>query len=165
MMNEQSSLSPAAASHTAKALVLYDGQCPLCQRSVQILKRLDWLHRLDYGDARDESNVPALSPPLQPSRLMEEMHLVAPDGRSVYHGFRAFRWMAWRLPLLWPIAPFLYLPGMPALGQRVYRWIARNRFHLVPCEEGECRVSHAAPLPSNNHHLASVSTGPRRPHK
>src|SRR4051812_41104923 len=111
-----------------RALVLYDGQCPLCRKSVWWLKWLDWRRRLDCRDARDPANVPAVEPPLEPHRLLEEMHLVTPDGKRVYHGFGAFRWMAWRLPFLWAIAPLLYLPGVPTLGQAVYLWIARNRF-------------------------------------
>src|SRR4051812_3826509 len=99
------------------ATVLYDGQCALCQRSVRILKRLDWLGRLRYADARDPANVPPTRAPLDPARLLEEMHVVTPDGR-VAHGFAAFRRIAWRLPALWLVAPLLYLPGVPWLGQR-----------------------------------------------
>ena len=35
---------------TGKAVVLYDGECPLCQRSVAILKRLDF-QRFDLKGA------------------------------------------------------------------------------------------------------------------
>lgn len=124
---------------TPAATVLYDGQCPLCLKSVLWLKRLDWLHRLRCLDARDPANVPAVEPPLELARMLEEMHLVAPSGQ-VYHGFAAFRWMAWRLPALTLLAPFLYLPGVPTLGQKVYLWVARNRYDLVPCHEGLCTI-------------------------
>jgi len=92
--------------------------------------------RLTFADARDPANVP---PGLDPARLMAEMHVVAPDGR-VDHGFRAFRRLAWDLPPLWPLVPLLYLPGVPTIGQRLYLWVARNRFHLVPCHDGACAV-------------------------
>ena len=124
------------------AVVLYDGQCPLCQRSVRILRRLDWFHKLTCKDARQEENVPALNPPLDFTRLMAEMHVVTPKQR-VFSGFGAFRWMAWRLPALWLVAPLLYLPGIPAIGQKIYFWVARNRFRLIPCDEGECRLPRA----------------------
>jgi predicted DCC family thiol-disulfide oxidoreductase YuxK len=124
----------------SKAQVLYDGQCPFCRRSVALLKRLDWLGRLSYSDARDRAHLPAGPPSLDPNRLLQEMHVVTPDHRHVYHGFAALRWLAWRLPLLWPVAPLLYLPGVPALGQRLYLWVARNRFRLVPCHGGVCAV-------------------------
>lgn len=122
-----------------KANVLYDGQCPICIRSVSLLKRLDWFRRLSFQDARQQNNLTHHGSPLPPQRLLEEMHLITPDGYSLYHGFKAFRWMAWRLPLLWPLAPFLYLPGMPYLGQKAYLWVARNRFNLVPCHGGVCQ--------------------------
>jgi hypothetical protein len=80
-------------------------------------------------------------PPLEPNRLLEEMHLLTPDGRGILHGFGAFRWMAWRLPPLWPLLPFLYLPGMTSVGQRAYLWVARNRFRLVPCHGGVCSLA------------------------
>ncbi len=117
-------------------LVLYDGGCELCRRSVSLLRRLDWRHRLAFADARDPANVP---PGLDPARLMAEMHVVAPDGR-VAHGFEAFRRLARELPPLWPLVPLLYLPGVPAVGQRLYLWVARNRYHLVPCHGGACAV-------------------------
>jgi predicted DCC family thiol-disulfide oxidoreductase YuxK len=123
-----------------RALVLYDGNCPLCRRSVAVLKRLDWLGRLKCQDARDLEQLPAREPPLDPARLLDEMHLVTPDGQRVYHGFEVFRWMSWRLPALWLFAPFLYIPGVPTIGQRVYLWVARNRFQLVPCKDGVCQV-------------------------
>jgi predicted DCC family thiol-disulfide oxidoreductase YuxK len=123
-----------------KALVLYDGACPLCRKSVRLLRGLDWFNALAFADVRDAGQVPDLPAPVPRRRLLEEMHLLTPGGGHVYHGFAAFRWMAWRLPLLWAVAPLLYLPGMPALGQRLYLWVARNRFRLVPCHGGVCTL-------------------------
>jgi hypothetical protein len=34
---------PVATDRTSRAQVLYDGECPLCRKSVALLKRLDWL--------------------------------------------------------------------------------------------------------------------------
>jgi predicted DCC family thiol-disulfide oxidoreductase YuxK len=131
-------ITPAAS--TRQGHVLYDGQCPLCLRSVGILKRLDWLGMLTYVNARDRQQLPASDAPLDPERLVQEMHVLTPDGRRLYHGFAALRWIAWRLPVFWPFAPFLYIPGIPQLGQRLYLWIARNRFRLVPCHGGVCTL-------------------------
>lgn len=129
-----------AAPTTAPAVVLYDGQCELCRRSVRLLRRLDWFSALRCQDARDVEHLPASVVPLDPDRLLQQMHLLTPDGGRMYAGFGAFRQIAWRLPLLWPLAPWLYLPGVPTLGQRGYLWVARNRFNLVPCHDGQCAV-------------------------
>lgn len=128
----------------ATAHVLYDGECPLCRKSVGILKKLDWFHRLAYVDARDLGNDVVKAASVEPQKLLDEMHLVTPS-KSIYHGFGAFRWMAWRLPLFWILAPFLYLPGMAWLGQKTYLWVARNRFKLVPCHGGVCTIQRKAP--------------------
>lgn len=129
-----------------KAIVLFDGQCPLCQRGIRVLKRLDWLGRFHGQDCRDTANLPPCAEPLEPEKLIEQMHLVTPNRKRALAGFQAIRWMAWRLPLLLPVAPFLYLPGVPRLGHRAYLWVARNRFGLVPCDDGGCRVA----LPKND---------------
>jgi predicted DCC family thiol-disulfide oxidoreductase YuxK len=145
-MASQSTAGEGNATESRRACVLYDGQCAFCRKSVAILRRLDWLRRLRYADARDPAGLPDHARAVASERLLEEMHLLTPEGGRVYHGFGAFRWMAWRLPLLWPLAPFLYVPGVPWLGQRLYLWVARNRFHLVPCHGGVCTLDYKRPV-------------------
>src|SRR5262249_47722993 len=95
---------------TDRAVVLFDGQCELCRRSVRLLRRLDWFGALSFQDARDVEHLPPSAVPWEPERLLEQMHLLTPDRRRVFTGFVAFRYLAWRLPLLWALAPWLYLP-------------------------------------------------------
>jgi predicted DCC family thiol-disulfide oxidoreductase YuxK len=123
-----------------RALVLYDGLCPLCTRTTSILKRLDWLGRLRFHDCRDAAGIPANSAHLEPARMIQEMHVLTPDRTTAYSGFRAVRWIAGRVPLLWPLYPLLFIPGMPRIGQRLYLWLAKNRFHLLPCRDGVCTI-------------------------
>ena len=132
---------PAAepTQRTRRAQVFYDGHCRLCQKSVALLKRLDWLGALEYVDVRIPDHPALRALPDLNGELLNQMHLLTP-GQKVHQGFYAFRWMAWRLPLLWLIAPVLYLPGVPAIGQRLYLWVARNRFRLVPCHGGVCTI-------------------------
>jgi predicted DCC family thiol-disulfide oxidoreductase YuxK len=127
-------------TRTTKATVLYDGACPFCTMGIGIVKKLDWLGKLHYQNCRDTKSLPESDTPLVPKRLIEEMHLVTPGGKQVHAGFKAFRWMSWRMPATWLIAPFLYLPGIPWLGQKIYLWIAKNRFKLVPCKDGVCSI-------------------------
>jgi len=123
-----------------KARVLYDGDCGFCCKSVELLKKLDWLKKLDCVNVRDESQTFLQEPPIAGAPLLEQMHVVPAGSQELYGGYRAVRWLAWRLPLTWAIAPFLYLPGMTWLGQKFYLWIARNRFKIIPCEHGVCSV-------------------------
>jgi predicted DCC family thiol-disulfide oxidoreductase YuxK len=129
-----------SAPHSDRAVVLYDGECAFCRKSISLLKRLDWGHKLRYQNCRETAKLPKTDPPLQPHRMIEEMHLVTSDHREVYAGFKAFRWIAARLPLFWAFVPMMYLPGVPELGQKMYLWVAKNRFNLVPCHDGVCQL-------------------------
>jgi predicted DCC family thiol-disulfide oxidoreductase YuxK len=135
-------VATAADPGRGKAIVLFDGQCELCRRSVRSLKRLDWFKRLQFQDCRDTAHLPPSRVPLDPKALLEQMHLLTPNRRRVHAGFRAFRWMAWRIPVTWWLAPLLYLPGASWLGSKFYRAVARNRYHLLPCGDGQCAVPH-----------------------
>jgi predicted DCC family thiol-disulfide oxidoreductase YuxK len=121
-------------------VVLFDGSCQFCQMNIRILRRLDWLKRLRFVPAQERDHWPPCTPSLVEHQLMEEMHVVPPDRQRHLAGFRAFRWIAGRLPLTWLMVPLLYLPGVLPLGNRIYRWIARNRYQLVPCKDGVCTL-------------------------
>src|SRR5579871_6918391 len=121
-------VEPVAPAHRKHALMLYDGHCALCRKSVALLRGLDWFNVLGYVDVRDADELGRLHVQVPTGRLLEEMHLIPPDGGTIRHGFGAFRWLAWRLPLLWFLLPVLYLPGAGTVGQRTYLWVARHRF-------------------------------------
>lgn len=125
-----------------RASVLYDGACAFCCKSIELLKKLDWLGKLEYVDVRDQATPILKTRMVVDAPLLEQMHVLTRDGQHLLGGYRAIRWLAWRLPALWLIAPLLYLPGMTYLGQRFYLWIARNRFKIVPCAHGVCEIPH-----------------------
>ena len=80
--DEGRSHDPAAR----RAIVLYDGQCPLCRATVRLLQRLDWLRQLHFQDCRRVDEWPPAPVPLSLDRLLEEMHVITPDRRRVYAG-------------------------------------------------------------------------------
>ena len=106
--------------------VLYDGACGFCRRSVRVLFALDWLHQLRPVDFRAEQERNRWAPEIPFEDLDRALHVKFPNGKTL-HGFRAFRALAWHLPLLWLIAPFLYLPGARPIGDVIYARIAERR--------------------------------------
>src|SRR5436190_531910 len=104
----------------ASTRVIYDGDCAFCRKSIAILRRLDWLHRLVFINARAPDEPLLHQPPVAGAPLLDQMHALTPAGR-LYGGYGAIRYISWLLPLLWPIAPVLYLPGVAQLGDRAYR--------------------------------------------
>jgi predicted DCC family thiol-disulfide oxidoreductase YuxK len=123
-----------------QAVILFDGECPMCRQTTAILRRLDWLKKLRFHNCRDTAGIPANSAHLEADRMIAEMHVLAADRKSALSGYRAVRWICGRVPVLWPLYPLMFVPGMPKLGQRIYLWIARNRFQLVPCRDGVCTI-------------------------
>jgi predicted DCC family thiol-disulfide oxidoreductase YuxK len=68
-----------------------------------------------------------------PERLMAEMWVLPADGRPL-SGVGAWIELLRRVWWLWPLAFAMRLPGLNALAQRVYRWIAVRRY----CFSGRC---------------------------
>ncbi|MCI0830197.1 MAG: DUF393 domain-containing protein, partial [Chloroflexi bacterium] len=64
--------------------------------------------------------------------LKRSAYLVGRKGRY-YEGFYAFRMLIVRLPLLAPLAPVFWLPGISIIGAAAYRWVARNRYRFFGC--------------------------------
>jgi predicted DCC family thiol-disulfide oxidoreductase YuxK len=114
--------------------VLYDGLCPLCRRTVRVLRGLDVFERLNFIDFR-RVDLAGYNHRhgfhLSPQVLEEEMYVIS-QGRA-YQGFYGYRAIALAIPLFWPIAPWLFLPGVSVVGAWAYRRIATSRFRPLKC--------------------------------
>jgi predicted DCC family thiol-disulfide oxidoreductase YuxK len=115
--------------------VLYDGDCPICRRTIRVLACLDLFHRLAFHDFRqldltEYNRSHALN--LTPEDLEKEMYVIS--RAQAYGGFYGYRTIALALPALWPLAPWLFLPGISRLGQAVYGYAARHRLRLLTCD-------------------------------
>ena len=108
-----------------KHILLYDGECPMCIFQMKVLSWLDWsgvLALVPLSDPRAQE----IAPQLTREDLQEAIHCVTPDGR-IYRGARAIRFVGMRLPLLVPVALFLWIPGVIVLAEIIYRWVSRHR--------------------------------------
>src|SRR5205085_855090 len=70
-----------------------------------------------------------IAPQLTREMLMEAIHCIARDGR-IYRGTSCIRFVGMRLPLLIPVALFLWIPGVIWVAERIYNWVSRNRLLL-----------------------------------
>lgn len=119
--------------------VLYDGACGFCRKRVANLRWADVSQRLAYTSLHDES-VARDFPEVPRARLHEEMVVIDTHGQ-VRGGATALRYLSRKLPLLWPLAPILHIPGSLPFWNWAYRLVARNRMRLSgTCEEGTCRL-------------------------
>jgi predicted DCC family thiol-disulfide oxidoreductase YuxK len=128
---------------TDRPVVIYDGQCPLCLRSVAVLKRLDVFGRLAYHDARQPFAVPLTSPGTRSGQVTgaDARGHAGNDTAALLRRFLRLPHLSLVLAGLLPILPLLYFAGAAWVGERIYAWIARNRFRLLPCRGKVCRLS------------------------
>ncbi len=124
---------------TRRATVYFDAECPLCQRTRRLVRRLDLLERTQFVDVHGLSPAQINALGRTPGTLLAEMHLCTTDG-TVLSGFAAMRWLIARMPATLWMAPVLYLPGAERVGNSVYAWVAQNRLILVSCNGAACRV-------------------------
>ena len=117
-------------------IVLYDDQCPLCTFQMKVLTWLDWFN---VGRLMPLSHPEAavVAPQLTREHLLEAIHCVTPE-KQVHRGARCIRFLGMRMPLLTPLALFLWLPGVIWVAEKVYACISRNRYilsRLFGCKE------------------------------
>src|SRR6185503_21275946 len=121
-------LAAAVALRTGPALgvpdpmtrlpVLFDGGCPMCRRSVRIVRALDWNDRLQFVDATNAEARAFFAPSLTEAQVMVEMYVV--DERQRLHGgFEGFLQIARVVPLMWPFGLIARLPGIRQLGHAI----------------------------------------------
>jgi predicted DCC family thiol-disulfide oxidoreductase YuxK len=105
--------------------MIYDGRCGFCVRSMAWFLAFDGLQQVRARDFRT-----APSPIVNDAQLEKALYLVLPDGRAL-PGFEAYRFVVPRVPGMWWMIPFFYLPVFSRLiGRPIYRWVAANRRSL-----------------------------------
>jgi predicted DCC family thiol-disulfide oxidoreductase YuxK len=101
--------------------VWYDGSCPLCQREIALMRRLDRRGRIDFVDvASDEAACP-----LDREQLLARFH--ACESGRVVDGAEAFAAMWRAIPALRPLGLLARLPPVLWLLERMYRIFLRFR--------------------------------------
>lgn len=107
----------------------YDGNCRLCRVLARWLSRMDVFKTVRWLAYQDR---PALPHGLSWEDV-ERAAFLESGGPKLHEGFYAFRMLALRIPLLFPLTPILWLPGVNIIGSRVYRLVARNRRSFFGC--------------------------------
>lgn len=117
------------------ATLFYDDTCALCRRTTAFIRAADELERIRYVSISSitASSVMIGGREVDRDALLREMHMESPEGALV-KGFGAYRAISRMIPLFWAILPFLYIPGVPFLGKKIYGFIAKSRKNVcVSC--------------------------------
>ena len=106
-------------------LVLYDGQCGLCNRSVQMILRHDRRGCFRFAALQSELGQALLKRHGLPAEAISTVVLVD-DGEVFTRSRAAFR-IAGKMDAPWPALRALGIVPAP-LRDVVYDWVARNRY-------------------------------------
>ena len=126
-------------------VVIFDGKCVFCRKSVNQLERWVRKDQLCYVSLHDPwvaENVPELSF----DELMDRVWLVSRSDGSRHGGAEMVRYLSTRSWKLYLAAPLMHFPGSMPLWQWMYQIVARRRYKIAnkdgePCDEdGTCRV-------------------------
>ena len=112
----------------AKHIMLYDSDCPMCTFQMLSIQALDWLKKVDLVPIKDD-RTKTIAPDITRSDLLEAIHCVTPEG-EVHRGARAIRFLGFRIPLLFPVGIFLWIPGVIYLAEIFYKFVADRR-HVI----------------------------------
>ena len=104
--------------------LLYDGQCSICRRAIERLKRRDRENRIVLEDISDPGFDPGRYG-LTAEQVRAVMHVVLPDGR-VLRAMDAVRAAYAAVGRGWLLAPTAW-PGIRWLADAFYRYFARHR--------------------------------------
>ncbi len=130
----------AANEKNGRDKIIYDGHCVFCRGSLARLLTLDFTGKLEPVDYQPFENPSELHPKLTREICHSRMQLVTKDGK-LYGGFYAFQNLTLKLPLLMPLAPLVFFPGVNLIGEKAYDLIAKNRylFHSkAACKDNRC---------------------------
>ena len=123
-----------------RILVVYDGECAFCCRSVAEIRRRDPHDQFVYLP-RQTPGLAERYPQLSIGDFETGMRAIEPDGR-MHVGSDAIYQIVSRLPYFRRVAWIYHLPLIHGLTRRIYAWVARNRMGLSQfCERrGACEM-------------------------
>lgn len=123
--------------------LLYDGDCPICQKEVAWLRQRNKQGRLGFQDIHADNFEPSYVNKTI-AQLMAEIHGLDADG-TVIKGMPVFRATYTAVGLGWLMAP----TGWPLLSpvfDALYAWFARHRLSLgrlfgpTSCSDSRCNI-------------------------
>lgn len=119
--------------------VVFDGVCKMCKRLVGLLRRWDTDEKLELVPFQ-APGVQARYPWIPPKAFTEAVQMVGPGGQT-WEGRAAIEQLLNVLPKGMLVSWLFKLPYARALGDRIYRWVARNRYRLGCGEHCQYRPS------------------------
>jgi predicted DCC family thiol-disulfide oxidoreductase YuxK len=123
--------------------VFFDGECPLCRREIEMLRRRDRSAQIRFTDIA-APGFDAAELGLEPQALMNRIHGRLPDGQII-EGVEVFRRL-YAAVGFGGIVRLSRAPGVSQLFDAAYTLFAKNRLRLTGrCADGACAIHPSQP--------------------
>jgi predicted DCC family thiol-disulfide oxidoreductase YuxK len=110
-----------------KSLVIYDGDCGICEKFRHLLEKLDWLKRFSCHPLTDHKIYNEYN--VTPEECELEIKLISPSSQ-IYGGADAMLKIMLNLPLLAPMGWVLWVFPFRFILIWLYPFIANNRYRI-----------------------------------
>lgn len=127
-----------------RLIIIYDGHCVLCTRTVARLMKLRTTVDIESIPLQDERTFTILPDGYDYNLLDKEIHVIDMSSGRIIRGAEAIVYVMTKLPSLRYVSMMYRIPGMKWLASRIYQWIAKSRYDLFgktdECDSGHCRM-------------------------
>ena len=108
--------------------LVYDGLCKICNPLADVVRTWDRSHRIEVVPSQ-ATGLMARFPWIPREAYAKAIQLVGPGG-ATWQGAAAIEHLLGVLPRGRLIAWVFHVPGIRVLADRIYRWVARNRYRM-----------------------------------
>jgi predicted DCC family thiol-disulfide oxidoreductase YuxK len=108
--------------------LVYDGQCKICNPLANVVRNWDHRQRIEVVPSQ-ATGLMARFPWIPREAYAKAIQLVGPGG-ATWQGAQAVEQLLTILPRGRLISWVFHVPGIRALADRIYRWVARNRYRM-----------------------------------
>jgi predicted DCC family thiol-disulfide oxidoreductase YuxK len=122
--------------------LVYDGMCRMCTRLSKVLRKWDSRRQIEVVPSQ-ATGVMARFPWIPARAYAEAIQLVGPGGQT-WQGSAAVEQLLNVLPRGRWIGWVFRIPYVRVLADRVYRWVARNRYRMGCGEHCQSRPLNVA---------------------
>ncbi len=134
---------------------LYDGDCPLCMRTVIVLESFDIRGDIRFMALQRGGTELQAVQGIELDVLLKDIHVVSPSGK-LYRGADAYAQVLTKIPLFFWLGWLMQIPGPKQIAGACYRAIADSRV-TNRCTDDNC--GYAPPLiPSDSDAIKLTQT-------
>ena len=108
-----------------KPIIAYDNTCQFCTSAKVDMEKIDRKKKLKWVGI-DNFNYKKYR--LKKQDLLKEMYFI--EDKKAYKGYYAWKQIAKKIPLLFPVYVISLIPGIDFIGEKFYKIISKHRYKL-----------------------------------